>query len=116
MTRPTWIDAIDEALASGRVTMQFWCCPIEHPPTPGKPTVEWRGDTAHCLYPDCGRTSAAPARERLIRPCAEHAHRVNDSEFSIALAVAERCGDCLVTHPATGEWVNGGTRAAHPAG
>lgn len=56
---------------------------------------------------------SAPAalRERLVSPCPPHA----GDDFERVLAVAEQCGDCLVTDPVTGEWVSGcPSNAEHP--
>lgn len=36
-----------------RPAVQLWTCPVE-----GHTKVEWRGDVAHCMTPECGRTSA----------------------------------------------------------
>jgi hypothetical protein len=50
---------IDAALASGRVQMRFWICPVIHPwdRFPTAPTVEWDGDVACCLWSGCCRRS-----------------------------------------------------------
>lgn len=45
--------------------LRFWTCPIRgHSDgsrrTEAAPTVEWRNGVAHCLAPNCGRTSANP--------------------------------------------------------
>lgn len=57
----------DELLeALGDVRFQFWVCPVaghsegDWRTTALVPTVEWVGDVAHCLAPDCTRTSADP--------------------------------------------------------
>jgi hypothetical protein len=57
------IDLIDGAIASGRVKLRFWTCPVkEHPwdRFPGSPTVEWDGDVATCLWRGCWRRSDDP--------------------------------------------------------
>src|SRR5574343_133463 len=50
-------DSVWDYLADKRVL--FWTCPQEHDGIPGKPNVEWRGDVAYCLHPDCGQRSNA---------------------------------------------------------
>lgn len=55
-----------EELLNARV--RFWMCPVEHPKRNDDkgwplPTVEWRGDVAHCLDPGCGKTSAGETTE-----------------------------------------------------
>lgn len=47
-----------EKLANAKV--QVWFCPEGHTGTVFGPTVEWRGDTAYCLYPGCGQNSSTP--------------------------------------------------------
>lgn len=49
----------------GPTRTQFWTCPIDgHSDGSWTPdpvvTVRWEGDVAHCLAPDCGRTSTNP--------------------------------------------------------
>jgi hypothetical protein len=53
---------IDAALASGKVRMRFWTCTVKHPwdRFPGRPTVEWDGDVAACLWYGCWRRSDDP--------------------------------------------------------
>jgi hypothetical protein len=45
------------------VSFRIWFCPDRRghswPPDRVVPTVEWRGDVAHCLYPDYGLTSTS---------------------------------------------------------
>jgi hypothetical protein len=61
-----WVAAIDAEIAAGRIQLKFWMCPDGHSdrhsgtPMPDGPTVEWRGNVAHCLKPGCNRTSAEP--------------------------------------------------------
>lgn len=61
-------DDLDELLALiGDLPIQFWTCPVEgHSEgtwrTELVQTVEWRGNVAHCLAPNCGRTSADVSR------------------------------------------------------
>ena len=60
----TALEALREVLTSAPV--RFWICPIEahhHDyPEPPRETVRWIDGVAHCMEPDCGRTSADPVR------------------------------------------------------
>lgn len=57
-----WFDTLVEVLREGDTDARIWYCPARHlrGGQPHKPIVDWRGDVAYCLYPDCGRTSADP--------------------------------------------------------
>lgn len=57
-----WFEGFLAALDEANVRIQFWICPvIGHSEgawrTELVATVEWRGDVAYCLAPDCNRTS-----------------------------------------------------------
>ena len=43
--------------------VQFWMCS-----DPEHTMVEWRGDVAHCMTPECGRTSADAVDADVTRP------------------------------------------------
>jgi hypothetical protein len=48
--------------AFAETQFRFWTCPVE-----GHTNVEWRGDVAHCMTPECGRTSADVVDEDVAR-------------------------------------------------
>lgn len=57
-----WSTDLLEALDG--VMVRLWFCPDQaghNPEGELRPTVEWRDGVAHCLEPDCGRTSAGRA-------------------------------------------------------
>lgn len=68
-----------EALLNAPV--RFWHCPIpahrNQRDENGWPKleVEWRGKIAHCLFPDCGRTSVDTPGHPPKCSCGECSHR-----------------------------------------
>ena len=50
-------EEFDEALEN--VYVRVWFCPArnEHSYAPGRPHVEWVDGVAHCLSPECERSS-----------------------------------------------------------